>query len=186
MASMFRIETPRGQRTLLAKFVVGCDGGASTTREAIGARLVGVDLRRALAGHRCVDQQSRRRKNHVLLRPAAADSAAACGGLARQVRIHAAARRSPDELASDGRVEGLLAPYRRFLLSRNRASCHLYLSRPRRRCLAQGTRPARRRRCAFDAAVRRTGHEWRHEGLRQSRLETRRRHRGQGRRRHPR
>ena len=36
-----RIETPHGQRVLRAKFVVGCDGGGSTTREAIGARLIG-------------------------------------------------------------------------------------------------------------------------------------------------
>ena len=36
-----RIETPRGQRTLRAQFVVGCDGGTSMTRDAIGARLVG-------------------------------------------------------------------------------------------------------------------------------------------------
>ena len=36
-----RIETPHGQRALRAAFVVGCDGGASTTRDLIGARLVG-------------------------------------------------------------------------------------------------------------------------------------------------
>ena len=36
-----QITTPRGQRTLHAKFVVGCDGGTSITRESIGARLVG-------------------------------------------------------------------------------------------------------------------------------------------------
>jgi 3-(3-hydroxy-phenyl)propionate hydroxylase len=36
-----RIETLRGQRTLHAQFVVGCDGGASMVRDAIGARLVG-------------------------------------------------------------------------------------------------------------------------------------------------
>lgn len=36
-----QVETPRGQRTLRAQFVVGCDGGASMTRESIGTRLVG-------------------------------------------------------------------------------------------------------------------------------------------------
>ena len=36
-----RIETPHGQRKLRAKFVVGCDGGASATRDAIGAQMVG-------------------------------------------------------------------------------------------------------------------------------------------------
>jgi len=36
-----RIETQRGQRKLRAKFVVGCDGGASMTRDAISAQLVG-------------------------------------------------------------------------------------------------------------------------------------------------
>ena len=35
------ITTPRGQQTLRAKFVVGCDGGVSLTRDSIGARLVG-------------------------------------------------------------------------------------------------------------------------------------------------
>jgi len=35
------IETPHAQRTLRAQFVVGCDGGTSITREAIGSRLVG-------------------------------------------------------------------------------------------------------------------------------------------------
>ena len=52
-----RIETPRGQRALRAKFVVGCDGGASTTRDAIGARPGRFDLRRALAGHRRAHRQ---------------------------------------------------------------------------------------------------------------------------------
>ncbi len=36
-----RIETPQGRRVLRAKFVVGCDGGGSTTREAVGAQLIG-------------------------------------------------------------------------------------------------------------------------------------------------
>ena len=36
-----RIETPPGSGSLRAKFVVGCDGGNSSTRDWIGARLVG-------------------------------------------------------------------------------------------------------------------------------------------------
>ena len=36
-----KIASPAGPRSLRAKFVVGCDGGTSPTRDAIGARLVG-------------------------------------------------------------------------------------------------------------------------------------------------
>lgn len=36
-----RFDTPTGVRRLRAQYVVACDGGASSTREAIGARLVG-------------------------------------------------------------------------------------------------------------------------------------------------
>ena len=36
-----RIQAPAGARRLSAKFVVACDGGASATREEIGARLAG-------------------------------------------------------------------------------------------------------------------------------------------------
>ena len=36
-----RVQTPQGERRLTAKFVVGCDGGASSVRDMIGARLIG-------------------------------------------------------------------------------------------------------------------------------------------------
>ncbi len=36
-----QVEAPRGEQLLRAKFVVGCDGGASLTRDSIGSRFVG-------------------------------------------------------------------------------------------------------------------------------------------------
>jgi 3-(3-hydroxy-phenyl)propionate hydroxylase len=35
------VDSPYGQRSLRAKYVVGCDGGTSATRDTIGARLAG-------------------------------------------------------------------------------------------------------------------------------------------------
>ena len=36
-----QVETPEGTRSFRAKFIVGCDGGNSSTRDLIGSRLVG-------------------------------------------------------------------------------------------------------------------------------------------------
>ena len=90
-----RIETPHGQRALRAAFVVGCDGGASTTRDFDRRTACRFDLRRALAGDRRADRQSHGRRHHLLLRPTPPDGATAGGRLARTLRVHAAARRKP-------------------------------------------------------------------------------------------
>ena len=87
------VETPAGTRSLRAKFLVGCDGGNSSTRDRIWFAPRRLNLRRALARHRCPDRQSRCRQHHVLLRPAPARRAAARRRLARPLGIHAAARR---------------------------------------------------------------------------------------------
>ena len=109
-----RIETPRGQRTLLAKFVVGCDGGASTTREAVGARLVGATYaERWLVIDALINNHDVEKITFF------------CNPLRPTVRLPAVGSRvrfefmrlpgeDPDELASDGRVEELLAPYADF------------------------------------------------------------------------
>ena len=51
-----QITTPRGQRTLRAKFVVGCDGGTSITRDVDRRAPCRFDLCRTLAGHRRAHQ----------------------------------------------------------------------------------------------------------------------------------
>ena len=181
-----RIETPRGQRTLRAKFVVGCDGGTSTTREAVGARLVGATYaERWLVIDALINNHDVEKITFF------------CDPRRPTVRLPAVGSRvrfefmqlpgeDPDQLASDDASKDSSHRMPISPVSKSSVvSSYTFHARVADR-LAQGTRPARRRRCAFDAAVRRTGHEWRHEGLRQSRLETGRRHRGQGRRRHPR
>ena len=106
-----RIETPRAQRTLRAQFVIGCDGGASMTRDAIGASLVGSTYtERWLVIDALID-------NHDV------DTITFyCDPRRPTVRLPAVGSRvrfefmqlpgeSSDELASDDRVRQLLAPY---------------------------------------------------------------------------
>ena len=109
-----RIETPRGQRTLRAKFVVGCDGGTSTTREAVGARLVGATYaERWLVIDALINNHDVEKITFF------------CDPRRPTVRLPAVGSRvrfefmqlpgeDPDQLASDGRVEELLAPYADF------------------------------------------------------------------------
>jgi len=106
-----RIETPRGQRTLRAKFVVGCDGGASSTRESIGARLVGSTYaERWLVIDALIDNHSVDGITFF------------CDPRRPTVRLPAVGSRvrfefmqlpdeNPDELASDDSVKRLLAPF---------------------------------------------------------------------------
>ena len=109
-----QITTPRGQRTLRAKFVVGCDGGTSITRESIGARLVGSTYaERWLVIDALID-------NHDV------DTITFfCDPRRPTVRLPAVGSRvrfefmqlpgeSPDELASDDSIKRLLAPFADF------------------------------------------------------------------------
>ena len=106
-----RIETPHGPRVLRAKFVVGCDGGGSTTREAIGARLIGSTYaERWLVIDALIE-------NHNV------DTITFfCDPRRPTVRLPAVGSRvrfefmqlpgeSADELAGDDRVRQLVAPY---------------------------------------------------------------------------
>jgi 3-(3-hydroxy-phenyl)propionate hydroxylase len=106
-----QITTSRGQRTLRAKFVVGCDGGASITRESIGARLVGSTYaERWLVIDALID-------NHDV------DTITFfCDPSRPTVRLPAVGSRvrfefmqlpgeSPDELASDHCIKRLVAPH---------------------------------------------------------------------------
>ena len=106
-----RIETPHGQRALRAAFVVGCDGGASTTRNSIGARLVGSTYaERWLVVDALID-------NHDV------DTITFfCDPRRPTVRLPAVGSRvrfefmqlpgeNPDELASDHRIKEFLQPY---------------------------------------------------------------------------
>ncbi len=109
-----RIETPHGQRKLRAKFVVGCDGGASATRDAIGAQMVGATYaERWLVIDALID-------NHDV-----DNITFFCDPRRPTVRLPAVGSRvrfefmqlpgeNPDELAGDGRVKELLAPYADF------------------------------------------------------------------------
>jgi 3-(3-hydroxy-phenyl)propionate hydroxylase len=106
-----RIETPRGQRTLRAQFVVGCDGGASTTRDAVDARLVGATYtERWLVIDALIDNHDVDKITFY------------CDPRRPTVRLPAVGSRvrfefmqfpgeDPDELASDARIKELLAPY---------------------------------------------------------------------------
>ena len=106
-----RIETPRGQRTLRAQFVVGCDGGASTTRDAIDARLVGATYaERRLVIDALIDNHDVDKMTFF------------CDPRRPTVRLPAVGSRvrfefmqlpgeDPDELASDGRIKEMMAPY---------------------------------------------------------------------------
>ena len=106
-----QITTSRGQRTLRAKFVVGCDGGTSITRESIGARLVGSTYAErwlvidALINNHDVDTIT-----------------FFCDPRRPTVRLPAVGSRvrfefmqlpgeSPDELATDDSIKRLLAPF---------------------------------------------------------------------------
>jgi len=106
-----QITTSRGQRTLRAKFVVGCDGGTSITRESIGARLVGSTYaERWLVIDALID-------NHDV------DTITFfCDPRRPTVRLPAVGSRvrfefmqlpgeSPDELASDHCIKRLVAPH---------------------------------------------------------------------------
>ena len=111
MASMFEIATPRGQRTLRAQFVVGCDGGASMTRDAIGARLVGATYaERWLVIDALIDNHDVDKITFF------------CDPRRPTVRLPAVGSRvrfefmqltgeNPDELASDDRVKEFMEPY---------------------------------------------------------------------------
>ncbi len=106
-----RIETPRGQRTLRAQFVVGCDGGASMTRDAIGARLVGATYaERWLVIDALIDNHDVDKITFF------------CDPRRPTVRLPAVGSRvrfefmqltgeNPDELASDDRVKEFMEPY---------------------------------------------------------------------------
>ena len=109
-----QITTPRGQRTLRAKFVVGCDGGTSITRESIGARLVGSTYaERWLVIDALID-------NHDV------DTITFfCDPRRPTVRLPAVGSRvrfefmqlpgeSSDELATDDSIKRLLAPFADF------------------------------------------------------------------------
>ena len=175
-----RIETPHGQRKLRAKFVVGCDGGASATRDAIGAQMVGATYaERWLVIDALID-------NHDV-----DNITFFCDPRRPTVRLPAVGSRvrfefmqlpgeNPDELAGDGRVKELLAPYADFSRFKiERRVVYTFHAR-----VADVWREGRvllsRRRRAFDAAVCWPRHEWRHERLRQPGLETRRGHCGHG------
>jgi len=105
------IDTPRGQRQLRAKFVVGCDGGASMTRESIGARLAGSTYaERWLVIDALIDNHD---VNTITF---------FCDPRRPTVRLPAVGSRvrfefmqlpgeSPDELASDANVRRFLTPY---------------------------------------------------------------------------
>ncbi len=106
-----RIETRGGQRTLRAQFVVGCDGGASTTRDAIGARLVGATYaERWLVIDALIDNHDVDKITFF------------CDPRRPTVRLPAVGSRvrfefmqlpgeNPDELASDDRVKEFMEPY---------------------------------------------------------------------------
>jgi 3-(3-hydroxy-phenyl)propionate hydroxylase len=105
------VATPRGQHVLRAEFVVGCDGGTSTTRDSIGARLSGSTYaERWLVIDALIE-------NHDV------DAITFfCDSRRPTVRLPAVGSRvrfefmqlpgeSPDELASDDCIKRLVAPY---------------------------------------------------------------------------
>ena len=106
-----RVETPRGRASFRAKFVVGCDGGTSSTRGSIGARLVGSTYaERWLVIDALID-------NHDV-----DNITFFCDPRRPTVRLPAVGSRvrfefmqlpgeSADELASDDSVKRLVAPY---------------------------------------------------------------------------
>jgi 3-(3-hydroxy-phenyl)propionate hydroxylase len=106
-----RIETPRGQRALHAQFVVGCDGGASMTRDAIGARLVGATYAErwlvvdALIDNHDVD------KITFFCDPRRPTVQLPAVGSRVRFEFMQLPGENPDELASDHRIKEFLEPY---------------------------------------------------------------------------
>jgi 3-(3-hydroxy-phenyl)propionate hydroxylase len=106
-----RVATPHGPQVLRAEFVVGCDGGASFTRESIGSRLIGSTYaERWLVIDTLIE-------NHDV-----ASITFFCDPRRPTVRLPAVGSRvrfefmqlpgeSADELASDACIKRLLAPY---------------------------------------------------------------------------
>jgi 3-(3-hydroxy-phenyl)propionate hydroxylase len=106
-----QITTPRGQRTLRAKFVVGCDGGASITRESIDARLVGSTYaERWLVIDALIDGHDVDRITFFCDPRRPAVRLPAVGSRVRFEFMQLPGE-SPDELASDDSVKRLLAPF---------------------------------------------------------------------------
>jgi 3-(3-hydroxy-phenyl)propionate hydroxylase len=109
-----QVTTPHGQRTLRSQFVVGCDGGASMTRDAIGSRLVGSTYaERWLVIDALIDNHD---FNTITF---------FCDPRRPTVRLPAVGSRvrfefmqlpgeSPDDLASDDSIKRLLAPFADF------------------------------------------------------------------------
>ncbi|MGP0094274.1 MAG: bifunctional 3-(3-hydroxy-phenyl)propionate/3-hydroxycinnamic acid hydroxylase [Xanthobacteraceae bacterium] len=105
------VETPAGTRSLRAKFLVGCDGGNSMTRDLIGSRVVGATYaERWLVIDARID-------NHDV-----DNITFFCDPRRPTVRLPAVGSRvrwefmqlpgePPDELASDDSIRRLLAPF---------------------------------------------------------------------------
>ncbi len=105
------VETPTGTRSLRAKFLVGCDGGNSSTRDWIGSRLVG-----STYAERWLVLDTRLDKHGV------DNITFFCDPRRPAVRLPAVGSRvrwefmqlpgeNPDELASDESVRHLLEPF---------------------------------------------------------------------------
>ena len=150
---------------------------------AARAQARGLDLRRALAGDRCDRQGPQGQGDHLQLRSASSIGPIAGRRRPRPLGIHAIAgreRRRAEERRQRSRSDQAEVGNRRL---RSRAQGRLHLPRARRRSLARRAGLPGGRRGASDAAVRRPGHERRHEGRGQSVLEARRgpERRGEGR-----
>ena len=106
-----RIETPRGQRKLRAKYVVGCDGGASATRDAIGTALVGATYAErwlvidALIENHDVD------KITFFCDPRRPTVRLPAVGSRVRFEFMQLPGENTDELASDARIKEFLTPY---------------------------------------------------------------------------
>ncbi len=106
-----RTDTPHGPRVLRAKFVVGCDGGGSTIREAIGARLIGSTYAErwlvidALIPDHNVDTIT------FFCNPRRPTVRLPAVGSRVRFEFMQLPGESADQLASDDRVRQLVAPY---------------------------------------------------------------------------
>jgi 3-(3-hydroxy-phenyl)propionate hydroxylase len=106
-----QITTPHGQRILRAEFVIGCDGGTSTTRESIGARLIGSTYAErwlvidALIENHDVDTIT------FFCDPRRPTVQLPAVGSRVRFEFMQLPGESPDELASDHCIKRLMAPY---------------------------------------------------------------------------
>ncbi len=164
-----------GSGSIRASYVLGCDGGRSTTRSRAGIGMTGRVLRRAVARRRCTGRSSRPAIRHAPRRSRPAARHRSWPGRTMPVRVSPASRRGHAGHRTRlpaGPAAARAVPFHHR--GSGRACSHLPVPRAGRRPLEyRPDSPARRRR-PHDAALRRPGSELRDPGRRQPVLESRR------------